>query len=174
MGIKISNLPAIVAPALTDVFPVVQSGVTYKETMAQLQTLLDTYQVVSSVIDSGSGVALTNGVTTNITSISLTPGDWEVFGSIGTSGTAGAITTRIVGAISTVSAVIPATMGLDTSYATSGTISILEGTGTNPTITFSPCILTLGVTTTVYLMTNNDFITQPMKGYGEIIALKRG
>lgn len=42
MGIKISALPSIVAPATADVFPVVQSGVTYKETVAQLITLLST------------------------------------------------------------------------------------------------------------------------------------
>ena len=40
MGVKISNLPAIVTPALTDIFPVVQAGVTYKETMTQLAALL--------------------------------------------------------------------------------------------------------------------------------------
>lgn len=40
MGVKISNLPAIVTPALTDIFPVVQAGVTYKETVTQLSTLL--------------------------------------------------------------------------------------------------------------------------------------
>ena len=40
MGVKISNLPAIVAPALTDIFPVVQGGVTYKETVTQLSSLI--------------------------------------------------------------------------------------------------------------------------------------
>lgn len=39
-GVKISALPAIVTPAATDVFPVVQAGVTYKETITQLGTLL--------------------------------------------------------------------------------------------------------------------------------------
>lgn len=39
-GIKISNLPPIVTPLQTDVFPVSQSGVTYKETVAQLGTLM--------------------------------------------------------------------------------------------------------------------------------------
>jgi len=42
MGIKISSLPAIVTPALSDIFPVVQSGVTYKETGTQLSTLFAT------------------------------------------------------------------------------------------------------------------------------------
>lgn len=40
MGIKISALPAIVTPALTDVFPVVQGSVTYKETITQLSALI--------------------------------------------------------------------------------------------------------------------------------------
>lgn len=39
-GVKISNLPAIVTPAAGDEFPVVQGGVTYKETVTQLGTLL--------------------------------------------------------------------------------------------------------------------------------------
>ena len=41
MGVKISALPAIAVPALTDVFPVVQGGVTYKETMTQLKSLFN-------------------------------------------------------------------------------------------------------------------------------------
>jgi hypothetical protein len=39
MGVKISALPIIVTPALSDVFPVVQGGVTYKESCTQLSTL---------------------------------------------------------------------------------------------------------------------------------------
>src|SRR4026208_1205215 len=39
-GVKISALPAIAAPAATDIFPVVQAGLTYKETITQLGTLL--------------------------------------------------------------------------------------------------------------------------------------
>jgi hypothetical protein len=37
-GIKISALPAVPSAATTDIFPVVQGGVTYKETLAQVQT----------------------------------------------------------------------------------------------------------------------------------------
>lgn len=48
MGIKISNLPAIVTPELTDIFPVVQGGVTYKESITQLSTLLVTPEQVQS------------------------------------------------------------------------------------------------------------------------------
>lgn len=50
MGIKISNLPGIVSPALSDVFPVVQSGVTYKESITQLSTLLFTSPTITNPI----------------------------------------------------------------------------------------------------------------------------
>lgn len=42
MGVKISQLPPIATPDLTDIFAVVQSGVTYKETCSQLVDLLST------------------------------------------------------------------------------------------------------------------------------------
>lgn len=49
-GVKISALPAIAAPALSDVFAVVQNGVTYKETVTQLQSLLTLNSVSSTAI----------------------------------------------------------------------------------------------------------------------------
>ena len=41
-GVKISALPAVPSAQLTDVFPAVQGGVTYKETNSQLLTLFNT------------------------------------------------------------------------------------------------------------------------------------
>lgn len=48
MGVKISDLPAISVPSLSDEFPVVQSGTTYKETISQLSSLLVTPPQVQS------------------------------------------------------------------------------------------------------------------------------
>jgi len=66
-GIKISNLPAIVTPALTDIFATVQGGITYKETIAQLFTsptmitpILGAAQATSITL--GSGTALSDYV----------------------------------------------------------------------------------------------------------------
>ncbi len=150
-GIKISALPAIATPALTDIFPVVQGGVTYKETITQLSALLGTGsgfvtsitgtanqviassptgavtlslpqsiattsdvtfgsvafnpttkgivgtatnnnagagyvgQFISSVILQSPGVSLTTNVAANVTSISLTAGDWDVWGNVSVS-----------------------------------------------------------------------------------------
>jgi hypothetical protein len=49
MGIRISNLPAIATPALSDIFPVVQSGVTYKESFTQLTSLFATSGINSNI-----------------------------------------------------------------------------------------------------------------------------
>lgn len=42
MGIKISALSAVPSAQLTDVFPIVQGGVTYKESLTQVSTLFQT------------------------------------------------------------------------------------------------------------------------------------
>lgn len=49
MGVKISNLPAIGTPALSDIFPAVQSGVTYKESFTQLTSLFATAGVNDNI-----------------------------------------------------------------------------------------------------------------------------
>ena len=47
-GVRISALPPIVSPATSDVFPVVQSGVTYQETVEQLFTLFGTDAILTN------------------------------------------------------------------------------------------------------------------------------
>lgn len=49
MGIKISALTPVVTPALSDVFPIVQSGVTYKESFTQLTSLFATSGVNNNI-----------------------------------------------------------------------------------------------------------------------------
>lgn len=55
-GIKIITLPAVVSAQLTDVFPISQSGVTYKESNSQLLTLFQS-----------NGAALTSNNDNNVT-----------------------------------------------------------------------------------------------------------
>lgn len=49
MGIKISALTSVGTPALSDVFPIVQSGVTYKESFTQLSSLFATAGANSNI-----------------------------------------------------------------------------------------------------------------------------
>lgn len=71
-GKKISQLPPIVAPALTDILPVVQSVTTYKETISQLFTLFGSNFFPLPVIDGGTGTTTSSGTGSVVLSISPT------------------------------------------------------------------------------------------------------
>ncbi len=287
-GVKISNLPAIVTPAVSDIFAVVQGGITYKETITQLQSLLtlntvsvtglqnqsytyiadtgsaDAYigiltspilnyvagqrfdllisntntttstlninsignktilredgttlvagdliagmiasfeyngttfqlinparrllgtntnnnatagyvgETISSVVLVGSAVALTTNVTSNITSISLTAGDWDVFAEGYVTGTGGCVVQNMSISVSTVSATYTTPLpALASACAATGGISLTIGTDNLPIINIGPARLSLASTTTVYFLANFTFITQPCSAYGKIVA----
>lgn len=219
-GIKISNLPAIATPATTDVFAVVQSGVTYQETIAQLGTIISSNITANSVTNAmlaqmgaytikgnntagtanaadlaagqfpathtnddaaagnigefisatvlvGAAVPLVTTVSDNITSISLTAGDWDVWGFGATSPAAGTESQAVRFAINTTSATIPtpspnnAFVGFDNMPANPDQVWALS-TG--------PCRQSLSGTTTVYLVTKCSFTVSTMAAYGWIAA----
>lgn len=214
MGVKISALPAIVTPALTDIFPVVQAGVTYKETCTQLAALIGSVsattitgtanqviasasvgpvtlslpqsiattsdvtfgsvtfspttkgivgtttnnnassgyvgQFISSVVLEASAVNLTNNVIKNITTISLTAGDWDVWGNV-TIIPGAADLTAALGWISLTSATVPDRANFNAIYP--GASAGFAGLSC-PYIRFS-----LSGTTTVYLSCDQTFVT---------------
>lgn len=63
-GVKISDLPAVAVPNVSDIFPIVQSGTTYKENFSQLTTLLSSsFQPTNdnlTAISSGSSPFIKN------------------------------------------------------------------------------------------------------------------
>lgn len=115
-------------------------------------------EYVESVVTGGGAVALTSGTSANVTSISLTAGDWDVDGTVVTN----ANVTSLQGAVNTVSATLPAT-------GTAGSVRLiasLSGTNVLPTGTRR---LSLSATTTVYLVVNAAF-TGSVSAYGSIRA----
>lgn len=251
MGVKISNLPAIVTPVLTDVFPVSQDGVTYKETITQLSALIsltpptlppivtpaytDVFAVVqggvayketftqlqslfaisgvnnnitdltaintvlslpgvsfsttaevigtgtndnadagsvgefiSSVVAPAGAIALANAVSANVTSISLSAGDWDVWGNVGFTGN---VLTAVVGCLgwtSTISATAPDSyLSCEMVYPVASTIFAANGVlgFTVPYARYS-----LAAPTTVYLSVHSTFGVNTCSGYGAIYA----
>lgn len=83
MGIRISALPSIASPALSDIFPVVQDGVTYKETVTQLSTLIGGV-VSGSIIGTANQIVVTPGVgnVTLSTPQDIAPTSDVTFGSL--------------------------------------------------------------------------------------------
>lgn len=119
-------------------------------------------EYVSSTVTSGSAVTLTNATTANVTSISLTAGDWDVSGVVYFTG--GEVTgTRAYAGISSTSASIPATgdFALNTVMPT-GAADVSQ---TAPTVRKS-----LSSTTTIYLVTEVSFTVGTPKAYGTIRA----
>lgn len=115
------------------------------------------YQEAS--VASGSSAALTSTVSANITSLSLTAGDWDVWGLAEYNGNTGTVS-QMSGGISTTSATMPTHFAFITGAYT------LTFPGSIPTTIYR---ISLSATTTVYLVALATF-TAALKTYGVLSA----
>lgn len=122
-------------------------------------------EYVSSVVT--APVTLTSGTAANITSISLTAGDWDVSGFVFFNGGATTTVTYINGSISTTSATIDTSADRNTIvFANGGTAVNLT---TVNTVT-GPSRFSLSTTTTVFLVARSVFGTSSGTAAGTIRA----
>jgi hypothetical protein len=120
--------------------------------------------------NSSTPVSLTTGVATNVASISLTAGDWDVWGEVIT--VPGATTTiaAVSGWISTASATLPNGSGSVVPwFYLAGSLTTGQGTAMPITMTR----ISLASTTTVFLGAFTSFGTSTMSAYGFIGARRR-
>lgn len=123
----------------------------------------DVGEFVNSTILIAGAVSTTNGAVTNITSISLTAGDWDVWGTPVFRFTG--LGTAVVGAINTTSATFPA--------AGNQGYLLFQASFANATQQAFPVSvkrLSLPTTTTVYLIGEMDFSTGAASMYGSLSA----
>jgi hypothetical protein len=124
-------------------------------------------QLISSNIVTGSSVSLTTGTSANITSISLTAGDWDVSGICVASPNGATTSTSFICSISTTTATInlvpsdSAGFSFNQSSMTAGSALAM------PT---SVARFSLSATTTVFLVAQSTFATNTMNAYGSIRA----
>lgn len=120
-------------------------------------------EYVENKVAVGSATAMTNNTTANITSISLTAGDWDVEGLVNIQATGGTFTSRSAG-INVTSATIP----------TDGTESLNTNITSIAAITIPFPIprkrVSVSATTTVYLVARGSFSAGTVSGYGFINA----
>lgn len=129
-------------------------------------------EVVASSIASGAAVALTTGVTANVTSISLTAGDWDVTAQVD----------HLLGATTSITQL---NAGISLATGTLAAQAGGSGLGTDPTSTESfaamiptanisqavgPVRISLSVTTTVYLVAQDAFTVSTASAFGTIRA----
>lgn len=105
----------------------------------------------------GTAVSLTSGAATNVTSVSLTAGDWEVSGSLGVTPAAGTTMSAFVGGVSLTTATIPVFPGgvvLQTTFATGGQASFAA----------PPVRVSIAATTTVFMVVQANFAVSTCTG----------
>jgi hypothetical protein len=126
--------------------------------------------VVSSVLSGGSVVALTSNTAANVTTISLTAGDWDVRGAVFADGAGGTTATRVAGGVSRTTATLGG-FGDDTQGSAQWAGSATLGIGANQVGVAIPASrMSLSATTTVYLVAVANFTVGTAAAYGFISA----
>lgn len=125
-------------------------------------------EFVSSQVLQGSAVSLSTGVAANVTSISLTAGDWDVRGVIGFIPGATTNITSVAGGVSSTSAT-------NQSIANGGAQQQFGSSGLVPTansLTLTPLVtrFSLASTTTIFLVANAGFTVSTLGAFGLITA----
>ena len=123
-------------------------------------------EFISSNIGSGSAVGITSGNTANITSISLTAGDWDVEGQVYTSLGGGTIPSSFNAGTSATS------VTLNQSPTAGGLMAFNNNTQANQSwgLGTGRTRMSISGTTTVYLVFNSAFSVSTLSAYGWILA----
>ncbi len=123
-------------------------------------------EYVQSVLATGSSVTLATGVTSNVTSISLTAGDWDVTGAVDFTFGATTSYTNLIGSVSSTSA----TIGAQDSKFDFETPAAVPTAGADATFPVPVVRFSLSGTTTVFLVAQGTFTVSTLKAYGTIRA----
>jgi hypothetical protein len=120
-------------------------------------------EIIGSQVVSGSASAMATNTTLNVTSISLSAGDWEVMGHVNINSTSATVTATSAG-ITTTTATIP----------TNGT-EVYSGLQTTTTttvdsLTVTPVRIAVSTTTTVYLVARSTFSAGSRSAFGVLKA----
>ncbi|HDR9236390.1 hypothetical protein [Burkholderia vietnamiensis] len=121
-------------------------------------------EYVSSTVLQASAVSLTTGTATNVTSIPLTAGDWDVTGQIAFLNGVSTVRQYLMGGISTTTGALPGNEQRFSVNTPSSTMFV-DDTYVVPTQRVS-----ISGATTVYLVTQAGFNTSTCKAYGVIRA----
>ncbi len=128
-------------------------------------------EYVESIITSNVGIS--NNTSTDLTSISLTAGDWDVWGNINFNTASTTILNVVNGWISSSSASFPASQAnisrID--YGSTGISNV--GTGVSTTMAIATIRFSLSGTTTIYLSGFSTFTTSTNSMIGFIKARRR-
>jgi hypothetical protein len=122
-------------------------------------------ELISATVLSGSAVSLSNNTAKDVTSISLTAGDWDVWGNVAYVAGGTTIITNAFAWTSQTSATLPTAPNTGAEASWVGSV-----TGVAPILPAGMQRISLGSTTTVYLSTQAAFTVSTLTAYGYIGA----
>ena len=162
-----STLPAFTTSSIT--FSPTTGGIVGTTTNDNV-TAGDVGEYISASIENGGAtVSLSSGATSNVLSISLTAGDWDVCGTVSFQGNSSTTVVNMYSSISLSSGAADATAGrINIIGYPTGTL--LFNNSNSISCSVLPVRLSLGTTTTVYLVANATFGVSTMVTFGNIRA----
>jgi len=122
-------------------------------------------ELISASLASGSAVSLTTATAKTVTSISLTPGDWDVHGVVVSFPAGSTVVTLAAASISTTNNALTALGSEGVNYIAGGT-----PTSTLYSLPTGTVRISLSATTTVYLVAQLNFSVSTATAYGAISA----
>src|SRR2546423_10310309 len=126
----------------------------------------DVGEFISASVASGSAISMTTSITHNVTSIAITPGDWDVSGVVDFKFGAATSITNLKGGTSTSSAAIGAQdSAFDYETAANVPTAAADAAWVCPVTRYS-----IAVTTTVWLVASGVFTVGTLQGYGGVRA----
>lgn len=181
------------ALAGTEMIPVVSGGVNKRTSPTSISTFLaSTYRAIfangqlpgtatndnagagkvgeylEGVILPASQITLTTSIAADITSMSLTAGDWDCSGMVAFSGAGTTVTTDMIGWISTTSATLPSDAVNHGAYTRMFAASGLSYTQAVISIPINALRVSISTTTTVFLSARSTFTTAGNFAYGAL------
>ncbi len=125
-------------------------------------------EYVSSIIASGSAVSMSTGTGVNVTSISLTAGDWDVWGTVIFTSAATTNITQLIGGTSSTSATL-ALVGDKVGIIAYGSGGVVPGVLHCGSCSFQTRF-NVSATTTIYLIGQPSFTVAALTAWGSIQA----
>ena len=129
-------------------------------------------QIISSTVGTGSAISLTTGDNIDVTTITLTSGDWDVWGQVEFIPAGSTTISSIAGWVNSASATQPQ---IDNINAAIFQYNFPLATGNNQIACISPCVVQVASSSTVtmYLTVRSSFGVSSMQAAGAIIARRR-
>jgi hypothetical protein len=123
-------------------------------------------EIISSTLAVGSAVSLTSTVTSDVTSISLTAGEWYVNGQVDYRAGATTSITSLTQGINATSA----TLGGQDTFSRNASAAFVPAASNDVGLPVRGQIISLTATTTIYLVANAIFTLSTLSAYGTIQA----